>query len=92
MHSAQAADIDTIRINVLLFSVLRERVGLSSLEMQLTSGSRPRELLDELSVRFPAIATYREVVRIAVNQTYVDEDAELNHGDEVALITPVSGG
>jgi molybdopterin converting factor small subunit len=28
----------------------------------------------------------------AVNQVYVDRDATLKHGDEVALIPPVSGG
>ena len=31
-------------------------------------------------------------MRVAINQHYVNDDARLAHGDEVALIPPVQGG
>lgn len=92
MTSTTVADVDAIGVRVLLFSVLREQVGQSTVELQLEAHSRPRDLLDRLTERFPAVAVYRGVIRVAVNHAYVDEDLELNEGDEVALITPVSGG
>jgi molybdopterin converting factor small subunit len=38
------------------------------------------------------VDAHRAAIRLAVNQTYVPTDTRLHDGDEVALITPVSGG
>lgn len=80
------------RVRVLLFSVLRERVGRREVQLDLPSPATGADLLDNLATRFPAIAAYRPVVRLAVNEVYASESVVLRAGDEVALITPVSGG
>lgn len=74
-----------MRISVRLFAGLRERAGVSRLELddvatvgdvwpRLQLGDEPRGLL------------------YAVNREYVERGRALQDGDEVALIPPVSGG
>ena len=79
-------------IRVLLFSVLRELVGERELTLALPDPPTGEEVLNRLETRCPGLAEYRSVIRLAVNEGYVSEDVELNRGDEIALITPVSGG
>lgn len=81
-----------IQIRVLLFSVLRERVGKQTLSVTLTPPATGRTLVRHLESVYPGIAPYRDVIRLAVNEVYSTDDTLLNTGDEVALITPVSGG
>ena len=48
--------------------------------------------LTVLGEQYPVIAEYRRWIRPAVNLAYADESTLLKPGDELALITPVSGG
>ncbi len=77
---------------VLLFSVLKQKVGEGRLHLDLEAPATGADLLDHLEAQYPAIGAYRGVLRLAVNQEYVSESVALSEGDEVALITPVSGG
>ena len=80
-------------VTVRLFAILRERVGVSSIDVELPERAtvedalkvlrRRRELGDVLA-RIP--------VRVAVNREYVEPGDALHAGDELALITPTSGG
>ena len=79
-------------VQVLLFSVLRQRIGEGSLTLDLKMPATGADLLDQLEAQYPIIGDYRPVLRLAVNQEYVSETIPLADGDEVALITPVSGG
>ena len=44
--------------------------------------------------KYPDLKKYidQEVLRIAVNQEYIDENIPLNSDDEIAVFPPVSGG
>ena len=79
-------------IEVLFFSVLRERVGQGRLRVAFESGMTGADLLDRLERAYPVLSPYRNTLRLAVNESYSDEAVPLAPGDEVALITPVSGG
>jgi len=81
-----------VRIDVLLFSVLREEVGESAFSLDVPSGCTGSVLLDQLAADHPAIHRFREHIRLAVNASYSSEDVVLRDCDEVALITPTSGG
>jgi molybdopterin converting factor small subunit len=58
----------------------------------LPVGATGRELIRALAERNPAIGPLLDVSRLAVNAEYVQIDAALHDGDEVAVIPPVSGG
>jgi molybdopterin converting factor small subunit len=81
-----------ITVSVLLFGPLRERVGEGMLAMEVAAGTTTTVLLDRLAEAFAPIGPYREHVRLAVNGQYVKGEIALRDGDEVALITPTSGG
>lgn len=83
-------------MKVLWFAWLRTRVG--SAEENLTPPAEVRDvksLLDWLKTRSPGHAEALKnlaVVRVAVNQTYVQNDHPVAAGDEVAIFPPVTGG
>jgi molybdopterin synthase catalytic subunit len=81
-------------LQVRLFAVLRERAGRDSLEVELAEGATVAEALRALATESEPLGAALEAmpVVVAVNRTYVGEDATLSAGDELALIPPVSGG
>ena len=81
-----------IFIKVLLFSSLREAVGVAELDIGLEPGATGSELLAKLEEDWGQLRPFRRIIRLAINSEYVPELTRLQDGDEVALITPVSGG
>ena len=79
-------------ITVRLFAVLRERAGVSETPLTLADHATIAQAATALASKVPAIADYLPRVAFAVNQSYADRATDLNDGDELALIPPVSGG
>src|SRR3954469_22738291 len=81
-------------LQVRLFAVLRERAGRDSLEIEVAQGATVAEALRALASESEPLgaALGAMPVVMAVNRSYVDSDATLAPGDELALIPPVSGG
>ena len=82
------------RVDVLFFSVLRERTGIDSTAVPLDPGETlsAARFLERLTAAHPALRPLIPHVRVAVNREYVSGEHIVRAGDEVALITPVSGG
>lgn len=79
-------------VRVLFFSVLKEKTGIEAVPVELPENSTGNDLLDALVARFPVVQSFRGFIRLAINQQYAQAETLLHDGDEVALITPVSGG
>ena len=79
-------------VRVLLFDVLRREVGASAVTAEIPKPATGADLIDRLAAEHDAVATHRPTIRLAVNRRYVSFETALSDGDEVALITPVSGG
>lgn len=81
-------------LQVRLFAVLRERAGRDSLEIEVAEGATVAEALRALGAESEPLAAALEAMPVvmAVNRSYVSEEATLSPGDELALIPPVSGG
>src|SRR5439155_12094708 len=78
-------------VNVRLFASYREAAGVGHLQLELKPGAKVRDAIAEVVKAHPLIAEGRQVV-IARNRDYVDVDAPLADGDELARIPPGSGG
>ena len=80
-----------MRVLVRLFASYREAAGAGHLQLELPDGATVRDAIREVLRDHPLVAEGRQLV-IARNKEYVEPDAPLADGDEVALIPPVSGG
>ena len=83
---------ESLTVRVLLFAALRDAVGQGELDVPLAAPASGADLLEALSREHPEVARHRSIIRLAINRRYARGDAPLADGDEVALITPVSGG
>jgi molybdopterin converting factor subunit 1 len=81
-----------MRVNVKLFAVVRERVGVSELPLEVPPGTTAGDALGRLRESYGEIASMLSRCAVAVNRQYVNRDAVLHDGDELAVIPPVSGG
>ena len=81
-----------MKVTLRLFSVLKEALGTGLVEVELGEGTTGVELVELLAENQEAVKRLQSVIRLAINDEYVDAGITLNDGDEVALVTPVSGG
>ncbi|MFD2585606.1 MoaD/ThiS family protein [Croceitalea marina] len=84
-------------MTILLFGVTKDIVGSPSLSIptaSVTGRSIPktvRELRSFLNKSYPELGKLSSLA-IAVNNSYAQDDEQINSYDEIALIPPVSGG
>ena len=81
-----------MNITLKFFARLRDLVGTNTLERQVASNITIAELIETLQAEFPQMARLMPHTAIALNQEFVDWQTQLNEGDEVAFLPPVSGG
>lgn len=88
-----------MRVRLLTFGVLRDRVGGPGETVELPEGATVGELLEILRGRTSNPSRSSGVdeglwrsLAVAVNREYASQAAVLCEGDEVALLPPVSGG
>ena len=79
-------------VTLRFFSVLREAFGAGVVEVELDPETTGEELIAMLAASNEEVEKLHSVIRLAINDEYVDLETALNDGDDVAVITPVSGG
>ena len=81
-----------MKCDVLLFAQLRETIGHDRLAIELDDGATVADALERLMRDHEIVRDMRGRVAVAVNETYQPQTTQLNDGDTIALIPPVSGG
>ncbi|MDM4016719.1 MoaD/ThiS family protein [Roseiconus lacunae] len=82
-----------MKLKVLLFAGLREAAQASSIEVEIKTPATANDVVDEVAKRLPSAATLIRLSRLAIDQSYVADDAVVTaDAKEFALIPPVSGG
>jgi molybdopterin synthase sulfur carrier subunit len=89
---------NTLMVNVVYLARLREAFGSTGEQLPLhlpTATATVNDVLTALASRGGPFATELasgRAVRVAVNHALVSRDTRVHHGDEVALLPPVTGG
>jgi molybdopterin converting factor subunit 1 len=81
-----------VKVRLRFFAALREIVGCEEMEKDVSEGTTPGLILEELAVEHPKLEPYLKVVKIAINQEFADRENPLTNDDEIAFLPPVSGG
>jgi molybdopterin converting factor subunit 1 len=81
-----------VNIKTLFFATCRDIVGEREVSMDIAEGATVSDLIEKVSSEHPAFRSMGPSLMVSVNQSYVDRTEQLNDGDEVAFIPPVSGG
>jgi len=92
MMTGEPQTTSQIKVRVLFFGAARDAVGSAEVDFTLKDGTSATEAFAELLEEFPDLRRFGRSLLFAVNQEYAPDDRTLNHGDELAVFPPVSGG
>ena len=81
---------NSIKIEVIYFAILRELTGLDKETFSIKQGNKPGDVLRSINERHEIDLGIN--FKIAVNDEFSDWDVELNEGDRLVFIPPVTGG
>jgi molybdopterin synthase catalytic subunit len=79
-------------VRLKMFAILREKSGVSEIDLELNDGATVATAIAEVGKRFASAVAILSHCASAVNQEYAKPNSLLRDGDELALIPPVSGG
>jgi molybdopterin converting factor subunit 1 len=80
-----------LTVTVLFFASYAEKLGKSSVGLEMADGSTVENVLQSVRA-MPGASCLPPQPLVAVNRSYARPGTVLRHGDEVALIPPVAGG
>jgi len=80
-----------MKLQLIAFGIARDILKQRKLAVDLPEGSSIKSLKDFLVSEYP---TFDELAKLdfAINEEYVNDGYNLQPGDEVVIIPPVSGG
>lgn len=84
-----------MNVRVLFFASLKDAVGTGELTLAVTEAVSLDALIAQLASVLPESglsALRAENIRVAVNQTLISNTGQIEPGDEVAFLPPVTGG
>lgn len=79
-----------MRIRLLFFGAAADAAGTREVEVEFVEGSTVGELVESLKAKYAGLAGQK--LLFAVNEEYADPATPLEHGYELAIFSPVSGG
>lgn len=81
-----------MNVRVLLFGPAAMAAGVDSVIVAAAEAPTSERILAAIGEQFPVIRPFTQVGRLAINARYADVSTVVAAGDEVALISLVSGG
>ena len=77
---------------VILFSILKDKVGASEISLELPENAKASELIDLIVASYPAVSSIKHLLKVSVNQDFAEPNQTIPAGAEIAVFPPVSGG
>ncbi|RXK53386.1 MoaD/ThiS family protein [Oleiharenicola lentus] len=79
------------QIHVRFFAILREQAGVPTLTVE-SAAPDASALYAELQQRHPGLSFPAHLLKVSINERYVELTTPLAAGDRVVFIPPVAGG
>lgn len=79
------------QIKVVAFGIARDIIGGRDTDLQIPENCTAAQAMVQLKDKFPDFEQLASL-NLAINEEYVNDDYQINKGDELVLIPPVSGG
>ncbi len=83
------------QLNIQFFASLREQLGHEQITIDWPNADSANTLIETIAGKLGPNASHilsQPDILVAVNQTMVDKDHQIEPGDEVAFLPPVTGG
>lgn len=81
-----------MRVKLLFFATLRDRLGQKSLEIEVPEGMNVRQLKEFLAEQYPVLQESMKSVLVSMNREFAFDETPLRQDAEIAFFPPVSGG
>ena len=81
-----------MRVTIRLFARLKDLAGTGELVRDLPAPATVETVWTSLVRDIPSLREYERTMSVAVNAEYARMGANVDDGDEVAFLPPVSGG
>jgi molybdopterin synthase sulfur carrier subunit len=81
-----------ITVTVKLFAAYQEAYGVPELTLSFPCQTSVSDILNYLLQEKPQLKQWSQVTRFGINLQFVPPNTQIQDGDEVVLIPPVSGG
>ncbi len=82
----------SMQVHVLFFGQLKDATGFAAHDFEASESASLSSIWDDFAARFPRLAAHRPHVRAARNHEFASFDTQVEPGDEIAFLPPVSGG
>ncbi|MFM6193437.1 MAG: MoaD/ThiS family protein [Planktothrix sp.] len=82
----------SITVKVKLFAAFQDAYHVPELRLEFPDQTSVSAILDYCIQEHPELEKWRTLTQFGINLEFVSPETLLNHGDEVVLIPPVSGG
>ena len=79
-------------IKVLLFASLKERAGVSSIDVEIPDNASVRDLKSVLADRYPDLAPALDSALVSLNREFAFDEDLIPAQAEAGIFPPVSGG
>tara|TARA_B110000211_G_C13943805_1_gene492962 strand:+ start:567 stop:809 length:243 start_codon:yes stop_codon:yes gene_type:complete len=80
-----------MKVKVLIFGIIADLIGESSIIIELKEASYIRDLKQQLIAAYPQVKNYTNFA-VALNEEYALDTTKIKAKDVIAIIPPVSGG
>ncbi|HZR06511.1 MAG TPA: MoaD/ThiS family protein [Candidatus Udaeobacter sp.] len=81
-----------MKVRAHLYAQLRDLLGMSQLDVDLTEGSTIRDLLEQIYAQQPKLRTHDKSILIGAGVEFVNRNYKLSPGEEISIMPPVQGG
>lgn len=81
-----------MKVQVQLFSRLRDLAGRSQIELDVREGTTAAHLLAMLYAQTPALREWDKSILVASGVEFVGRDYVVKPGDQISVMPPVQGG